>query len=80
MAGVSTFGGSSIAFHDNGHNPSATLIASWSNGRPVVAAFQPTAGRSVLLGFYPTTSFWDTSTDGARLMVNALNWAARCTP
>lgn len=79
MNGVSTFGGPNIAFHDDTHNPAATLVASFSNGRPVVAAYQPTVGRSVLLGFYPITTFWDASTDGAVLMANALRWAA-CGP
>lgn len=52
---------------------SATLIANWSNGMPLVAV----KGRVVGLNFYPISSkaypkYWNASTDGARLMANAL--------
>ena len=76
MSGVSPFGGTTVAYHDGAHYSGATLVASLNNGRPLVAVMQPTAGRSVLLGFYPVATFWDTGTDGARLMANALLWAA----
>jgi len=77
MSGVSTFAGSSVPCHDGPIAPAATLVASLSNGRPLVATREPSAGRTALLGFYPP-HLWDGSTDGARLMANALVWAAGC--
>jgi hypothetical protein len=77
MAGITTFRGPNIAYHDVAHLPAATLVASFDIGRPLVATRQVGAGRTVLLGFYPVR-FWDTSTDGERLMANALRWAAGC--
>jgi len=77
MQGVTSFSGSNIADHDGPLAPGATLVASWSNGMPLVGVMQPSAGRTALLGLYPVR-FWDTSTDGARLMANTLLWAARC--
>lgn len=83
MQGVSSFSGSNIAYHDGPIASGARLIASWGPtatvpiARPIVATLQPGAGRSALLGLYPVR-FWDTTTDGARLMANTLLWAAKC--
>lgn len=59
----------------------ATLIASWSSGIPLVGVNDVLGGKSVGLNFYPPSSdvrsdFWAASTDGARLLANALNYAA----
>lgn len=60
----------------------ANLIAHWSNEVPLVATKQLTdKGRIVGLNLYPPSSdarsdLWDSSTDGALLMANALLWAA----
>ena len=83
LNGVSSFNGGSSSYHNSPITTAAgaTLIANWSNGQPLVATRIPTAGRIVGLNFYPPSSaargdFWLTSTDGARLMANALLWAA----
>jgi hypothetical protein len=77
MSGVMSVRGTSLAIHAGEIAPGATLIASWSDGHPLAATLEPSNGRTALLGFYPVR-FWDTSTDGARLMANTLLWAARC--
>lgn len=82
LTGVSSFNGGSSSFHNTISLASgATLIAHWTNGRPLVATKQKTAGRVAGLNFYPPSSsvrsdFWVSSTSGARLMANALVWAA----
>lgn len=77
MSGVSTFSGDNIAYHDGPIAAGGTLIASLSNGRPLAATLEPSAGRTALLGFYPVR-FWHTTSDGAVLMANTLAWAAGC--
>jgi uncharacterized repeat protein (TIGR02543 family) len=82
LNGVNTFnGGPSSHFCKVSLKSDATLIASWSNGYPLVATIQPTTGRIVGLNFFPVSSdvsdyYWDASTDGALLMANSLIWAA----
>lgn len=83
LNGVSSFNGGTASFHNtvlsiaNG----ATLVAEWSNGEPLVGALTPSTGTVVGLNFYPPSSdarsdFWVASTDGAVLMVNALNYSS----
>jgi probable HAF family extracellular repeat protein len=60
--------------------PDLEHIARWSNGDPLVAARQPTAGRIVGLNVFPVSSAiypdsWRTSTDGGLLLANSLLWA-----
>ncbi|WP_222615311.1 Ig-like domain-containing protein [Persicimonas caeni] len=87
LAGVNTFDGGSSSYH----NASATLtsgaelVASWSNGLPLVAALTPSNGRTVSLNFFPPSSdirsdFWESNTDGTQLMVNALTWGGGVPP
>ncbi|MBV6491445.1 MAG: PEP-CTERM sorting domain-containing protein [Fimbriimonadaceae bacterium] len=77
MNGVSTFLGGSSSFRPTSTalRPGATKIASWTDGKTLVAV--GANPRRVDLGFYPPSSavvgtYWDQSTDGARLMANAL--------
>ncbi|MBC8094311.1 MAG: DUF11 domain-containing protein [Akkermansiaceae bacterium] len=80
--GVNTFNGGSSSYHHFLSVASgATLLAHWSNNRPLVAVRQTGNGRVVGLNFFPPSSsqssdFWQAGTDGARLMANALGWAA----
>ena len=83
LAGVASFNGGTSSYHNNPISTTAgsTLVAHWSNGQPLVATKHPTSGRIVGLNFYPPSTgarsdFWSANTDGARLMANALNWAA----
>ncbi|MDA1263533.1 MAG: hypothetical protein O2816_00470 [Planctomycetota bacterium] len=55
--------------------PGATVIAEWTDGVPLVV--QGANPRRIDLGFFPVSDacdprFWDSSTDGARLLANAL--------
>ncbi len=84
LLGVNSFNGGSSSYHEeislaNG----ATLVAHWSNGVPLIAVLEIGDSRVAGLNFYPVSSdmredFWDTSTDGARLMANAMAWAGHC--
>jgi hypothetical protein len=88
LNGVNSFNGGSESWRDM-VTPStgSTLVAHWTDGLPLVVTKQPTIGRIVALNFFPPSSdsspnygFWDSSTDGARLMGNALAWAATAQP
>ncbi len=80
LDGVASVSGGSSSYHGNDARPvvGATLIAEWSDGDALVAEHVPSgAGRVVALNLYPPSSdarsdFWDASTDGVSLMVNAL--------
>lgn len=63
----------------------ATLVAHWSTGQPLVGAKDIPPGRCAGLNFFPpssdSTGFgWVSSTDGARLMADALLWSGRIPP
>ena len=81
---VNTFDGGSYSVRMDGGtiNPSATLIASWSDGEPLVAVRTITGTNRVDLGIFPPSSdvafpfFWISTTDGAILMANALKYVA----
>lgn len=78
LQGVISFNGGSGSFRNVVSLASgATLVATWNNAgnTPLIA----TKGRVVALNFYPASSavrddFWDASTDGGRILVNALAW------
>lgn len=83
LSGVASFNGGSSSYRHAPTSPTAgaSLIASWSNGDPLVGTKRPTAGRVVGLNFFPPSSdsrsdFWTASTDGAKLLANSLFWAA----
>lgn len=88
MVGVTTFDGGSGSWHGIGSlSLYTTVIANWTNGSPLVAEKlnkdngDPIAGKCVALNFYPPSSdvrvdFWNTTTDGALIMANALEYAA----
>jgi len=59
----------------------ATEIIEWADGVPLVATGEINGVRRVDLGFLPVSSDalsdqWDASTDGDKLLANALSWAA----
>jgi hypothetical protein len=87
LDGVNSLDGGIASYHEspiaiaNG----ATLVASWSNGQPLVGAKEAAPGRVVGLNFYPPSSdvrndFWVAATDGDRLMASALLWAGQTPP
>jgi subtilisin-like proprotein convertase family protein len=59
----------------------AAEIVEWADGVPLVATGEINGTRRVDLGFHPVSSdadpnLWDASTDGDKLMANALTWVA----
>ena len=87
MQGVSTFdGGFDGSYGSHRPNttaisPGSTLVADWNDTIPLVVTKNIGGTRRADLAFYPPSSdvradFWDSSTDGALLMANALTWVA----
>ena len=78
LQGVNSFNGGSRSYRGSGTLASgATVVAHWNNSdnTPLIAV----KGNVVALNFFPPSSnmrsdFWDASTDGGRMMVNALAW------
>ncbi len=84
---VNSLNGGTSSFHNNSISlaAGATLVAHWSNSQPLVGAKDIPPGRSAGLNFFPPSSdvrndLWVSSTDGARLMANALIWSGRIPP
>lgn len=85
LAGVTSFNGGSSSYYNTvgSLNPGAVAVADWSNGTPLIAVNTSTfAGKIAGLNFYPPSSdaasdFWLSSTDGARLMANSLNFVTK---
>lgn len=83
MTGVSTFGGGTRNWRPNSTalEPGGQVLAEWSDGKVLVAVDECKFGRPrVDLGFRPphgNDNSWDSSTDGARLVANAVSYAAR---
>lgn len=81
--GVSVFSGGADSFRPSGTalTAGATLVASWSDGKPLVVV-GPRINRADL-GFFPPSAdsapnaFWDPATDGIKLMANALMYVTR---
>ena len=86
LNGVASFNGGSSSYHNSAiaTNVGSELIATWSNGQPLVGTKGISQGRVVGLNFYPPSSavsgdFWTASTDGGLLMANALKYAGART-
>jgi hypothetical protein len=86
LNGVTSFNGGSSSYHELVTTTSgASLVAHWTDGQPLVATKQLTAGRVIALNFYPPSSnassdFWLANTKGGLLMANALLYAAPVGP
>lgn len=83
MAGVKMFEGGPVGFRpqNSGLTTGSSLVASWSDGSPLVATKEMAVARRVDLGFYPVSSRvryegWQVTSDGARLLANALTWVS----
>jgi len=80
MTGVSSFNGGTSSYRSNGSPHANSLrVADWSNGEPLLITRIIKGTPRVDLNFYPTSSdqrsdFWQSSTDGATLMANALEF------
>lgn len=80
---VTSFDGGSVSFRpaSTALPSNAVLISQWSDGKPLVVTSTTRRNRCDL-GMYPPSSFvdpgfWLESTNGARLMANALLYTAR---
>ena len=87
VEGVKSFDGGQDSYYQQNPTltPGSTVVAKWSNGQPLVATRQVGGGRMVGLNFFPVSGdvrnyAWNSSTDGGRLMANALAWAAAPAP
>lgn len=86
MQGVTTFNGGTSSYRDGTSTlaSGAFIIAQWSDGKFLVAGRTGVGTLGVNraeLNFYPPSStargdFWTASTDGAKLMANALRWVS----
>jgi len=87
MEGVSSFDGGSASYHAIcSLVTGSTLVASYSNGVPLIA-FHSLASRSNVVGlnFNPVSDvlrsdLWDKNTDGARIMANAIHFSIPAIP
>jgi len=83
MGGVASFNGNSFSSRPfvTTLNPGGLKVAQWSDGKTLVAVSTKMYNRADL-GFYPVSSAinvnnWDASTDGAKLMANALRYVSK---
>ena len=92
MQGVRTFDGGTLSFCTTSTTlaPGAYLVASWSDGTPLIVARERAGvtgnARRVDLNLYPPSDdiiietgepsggYWNPTTDGAKIMANALVW------
>jgi hypothetical protein len=87
LSGVASFhGGNAIAHNLVQPQGCAELVATWTNGRPLVAAGAGrNGGRVVALNFYPVSDnfseqYWQTATNGEELLANSVSYAASAHP
>lgn len=86
LSGVSSFDGGTSSFHNTGGTVAAgaTLVAEYTTGAPFIIVDEnvgPANTRRTFLNFYPPSidardDFWNTTSDGALIMANALRWTA----
>src|SRR6267143_1529407 len=81
MAGVTSFDGGTSSFRDGNPilNANAIRVADWSDGEPLIARRTINGNRRVDLNFFPPSTdsqsdFWVSSTDGVKIMANALEF------
>jgi hypothetical protein len=86
LEGVSEFNGGAKNSRGNGQlNPLAKLIASWSDGTPLIAEMESYGSKIVTLNFFPVSNRqyngdWPPSTHAALMMANALYYVSKYCP
>ena len=88
LSGIATFDGGASSYHASpvALDAATVMVASWIDGQPLaVVGSGPTGGRVVGLNLFPPSSdsrsdLWNRNSDGARLMANALLFAANHRP
>ena len=86
MSGVTSFNGGTSSYMSTSTTLTAGSyrIADYDNGAPLITAKEcvgPMNARRADLNFYPPSidsrsDFWNTATDGAKIMANALTWVS----
>lgn len=85
MQGVNTFSGGTWSVHFNGDPENGgQILAEYDNGESFVVINEnmgPSSAKRAFLNFHPVSGdlnpgYWDSGTDGALLMKNALDWVA----
>ncbi|MCV9386578.1 T9SS type A sorting domain-containing protein [Reichenbachiella ulvae] len=85
MNGVNTFSGGYYSYRTDATaddlQEGVELVASWSDGSPLIMVKETDNFKLVQLGFNPVSSdyswgLWDSSTDGMNIISNALNYVA----
>jgi len=76
---VNIFDGGSNSFRGGTWSSGAEQVAKWTDGTPLIGTITVNGIRRVDLSFYPPSSdfssgYWNSSTDGVQIMVNALNY------
>lgn len=84
LNGVNTFDGGTSSFHNTGGTiaAGATVVAEYTTGDPLIIVKEdmgPSLVKRAFLNFYPPSidardDFWDTSSDGALIITNAISW------
>ncbi len=84
MANVSTFNNGTAGYGTTSFTltSGATIVASFTDGGPLVVKRTIGTARTVALNFYAPSStaradFWTASTHGDRLMANAILWTGK---
>lgn len=84
LLGVASFRGGVWNYHNApiSLTTGTRLVAHWSDGGPLIGVKQMGGARIAGLNFYPPSSdadyrLWDSTSDGAKIMANALLWAAK---
>jgi len=77
LNGVNSLNGGTSSFRGGAWNSAAQQVAQWSDGTPLVGVITVGSSVRVDLSLYPPSSdagsgYWVSSTDGARLMANAI--------
>lgn len=87
FTGVSSLNGGTASYHNSPITiaSGATQLGHWTDSQPLVAVKDIGLGRTTGLNFYPPSSdssagFWLSTTDGGRLMANALLYAGKVPP
>jgi len=82
LRGVIEFEGGEYSYRGAGFwHSTTTRVAAWSDNTPLIGTRVINGGRRVDLNFYPVSSdinegYWESDTDGGRIIHNALLWAA----
>src|SRR5205807_9091045 len=86
LNGVTTFDGGTSSYHINTGtlNTHGVRVADWSNGQPLIARRTINKVQRADLNFFPPSSdvspdFWRSSTDGVKIMANALEYVGLAT-